>query len=126
MAAPQRHFLWAITLIAADQFLTLFAMRLNVAHAATHRVVALPFLASFLLATIIFIALWRYFQKTPIAIMLISAGFLSNVLTLVTRHTIYDYIPTGISYTNAADLLISVGCGILVVELWRSTFRRPV
>ena len=123
MAAP-KYPLWALGLIIADQVVVWLSLHNNLAHAATHRIVVVPFLLSFCVAAVLFTLLWKQFQKSPLALTLISAGFLSNVLTLITRHTVYDYIPTGVSYTNAADLLFSVGCGILVWRVLSTTFRR--
>jgi hypothetical protein len=52
----------------------------------------------------------------PLAAVLLWAGFLGNLAVRVVWGSYLDYIPTGVSYTNSADLMIGVGA---VWAIWQ-------
>jgi lipoprotein signal peptidase len=63
--------------------------------------------------------LWRLFPRCWRPLGLLAAGLASNVLTFLRIGRFVDYLPTGISYLNVADLMIVVGAAWLAIMLAR-------
>ncbi|MEI6477718.1 MAG: signal peptidase II [bacterium] len=59
-----------------------------------------------------------------VGLSLLVAGLFSNALSYLFYGHFVDYLPTGVSYTNAADLVILVGCILLAVGLVSSSSSR--
>lgn len=58
-----------------------------------------------------------------IALSLMSAGLISNALTLLWYGKFIDYLPQGFWYVNLADWMVVLGCTLSVVVIiwsWRS------
>lgn len=69
-------------------------------------------------AALTFVALYRYAlrnRRLLLPIIPLGLGFLSNLLSMLLFGSYVDYIPTGISYTNLADMLI-VGGGVWLIS----------
>jgi hypothetical protein len=60
----------------------------------------------------------RYYLQ---ALPFLAAGLISNGLTYLWHGYYVDYLPTGLSYTNTADLIILAGCTWLLVGLLPSS-----
>ncbi|MCC2631469.1 MAG: hypothetical protein K0S20_168 [Patescibacteria group bacterium] len=65
-------------------------------------------------SVLVVLILWK--KHTGLAFPFLIAGFLANLITLFLHGYYIDYIPTGISYINTADLIIGVGCILLFRE----------
>jgi lipoprotein signal peptidase len=65
-------------------------------------------------SVILVLVLWR--KHNGLAFPFLVAGFLANLTTLFLYGHYIDYIPTGISYINTADLIIGAGCILLFRE----------
>ena len=64
---------------------------------------------SLAISTCVLAILWGLFPANRRPLGLIAAGLASNILTLVRIGRFVDYLPTGASYVNIADLLIVFG-----------------
>jgi len=76
-----------------------------------------PLYISWALAIIILVALVLLFSKRPAtypALGLLAGGFISNLVTFTVKGAYLDYIPTGFSYINIADIGIVIGAIWLV------------
>ena len=76
------------------------------------------------LAALVLAALYRKSKKEPAVLpglVLVSAGLASNAVSWIVRGRFIDYVPTGLSYINAADVAVTVGCILLLkaVLTWR-------
>ena len=58
-------------------------------------------------------------------VWLVGAGLLSNGLSHFAHGGFIDYIPTGFSYINTADILVDAGCILLFAVLLRPGRKLP-
>jgi lipoprotein signal peptidase len=65
-------------------------------------------------SVLVVLVLWK--KHNGLAFPFLIAGFLANLTTLFLYGHYIDYIPTGISYINTADLIIGAGCILLFRE----------
>ena len=72
---------------------------------------------SFAIGGGVLILLSSLYTKNWRALIFLWAGFISNSLSFMFHHRIKDYIPTGISFLNLADLYIVVGLLLLLGSL---------
>lgn len=76
----------------------------------------------FALLLLTFLALYTDLPKrSPWGFSLIAMGALSNGLTLLIYGKVIDYIPLPTTYANAADLLIVLGCGVVLFSVLRKS-----
>lgn len=83
---------------------------------------SVPMGVSLLIALLLltFLALYTDLPKrSPWGFALIAIGTLSNGLTLLIHGKVIDYIPLPTTYANAADLLIVLGCGVVLYAILR-------
>ena len=64
------------------------------------------------------VVLWWKIPRGRGGVLLVVAGLCSNLLSRLLYGGVTDYLPTGISYTNTADLLVVIGCFLALLELW--------
>lgn len=80
-------------------------------------------LAGFILVLIE--AFYRLHIKRPAAFVLITAGVFSNTLSYLFYGKIMDFIPMPFTYTNTADLLIVLGCGMVLFSVLKEKWLAP-
>lgn len=63
-------------------------------------------------------------KKYSLSKAFLWSGFLGNIATYALWHSYLDFIPTGFSYINTADLIIGIGCILFLRELTTCWKRR--
>ena len=113
------------SLLLADQLVLALALRLapeyaHFQHVAWYSNTSLVigfFVAAFILERLTYVV-------SPVALVFLGAGGISNAITLISRGAVVDYIPAGPFWTNLADIYIICGIVLAVVLLFAKQ-KRP-
>lgn len=115
------HTRLVLVLIALDQSVAVLVLKNAPNWAHSQRLFTLfPAPIALALAGLFLGLLWIFLPRYQPILQIIAAGWVSNLITWTWHHSFIDYVPTGISYINIADIAVLYGVVVLSIRLLKS------